>query len=685
MAGGEETQEPKQESQEGENASREVKAQDEVKEQETQRNQEVVEEPAAVIERERDVKESEEIEQEVVKAVEAVGERGAGTEDRKEAADTAADGGPKTEDREEISATPIPLPGQPDKPGDEISATPIPLPGQPDKSGEEVSATPIPLPGQPDKSGEEISATPIPLPGQPDKSGEEISATPIPLPGQPDRPGEEISATPIPLPGQPDRPGEEISATPIPLPGQPDRPGEEISATPIPLPGQSREEQIIKTDDHMEELEPQEGKPVPAEDIEHQDHWSEPGSEVVEGLEEELPEVIAEEAEEIQEDEGGSILIGEDEEELEQIDLSAEAAKEVEEYWEPPEMYVHQNKDGSLDFVDAAGKPIKCPPHYSRDAVTGEVQAWYYGAKTGEVFDVPPFPGHDLTGILAYTAPDGTVSFVDSGGNLIDSPPDFLRNKDGSIFTMDADGKQYTFKTYEPPTKGVYIYYNQDGSYQIVDQEGDLINCPPTLVRDSVTKEWLIKTSEDQFLKIPEYKPPTQDIYYYQGADGSTTIVDEDGTPIKCPPIWSSQYAKTGGSDTNMYIKGEDGEYLTIQEYVPPTEGVFICYHPDDSITLVNDKGETIKSPPKLTYDHIDGEYYLEGKDGSRIKPQKWWQRPIDMYVYVGQDGSVEIVNENGEIIENPMQYTEDNGKYIALGGEEIPLYKPPSSHWDKK
>ncbi len=83
MPRGEETQEvPQQE--EGREQSNEIKEQA----QEAQRDAETVAEPAAVIERERPVEESEAIEAAVVEAIEAV----------PVAADTAADRGPETED-----------------------------------------------------------------------------------------------------------------------------------------------------------------------------------------------------------------------------------------------------------------------------------------------------------------------------------------------------------------------------------------------------------------------------------------------------------------------------------------------------------------------------------------------------------------------------------------------------------
>ena len=100
-----ETQEGRETPQEGQEANLEA-----------ERTQEVIEQPQAVVERERPVQESEQIEREVVEAVEAV----------------EKDGGPKTEDLEDKVPT-----------GEQISATPINTPG----GSDEISATPINTPG----------------------------------------------------------------------------------------------------------------------------------------------------------------------------------------------------------------------------------------------------------------------------------------------------------------------------------------------------------------------------------------------------------------------------------------------------------------------------------------------------------------------------------------------------------
>ncbi len=97
-----------------------------------------------------------------------------------------------------VSATPIPLPGDPE---------PVPVPDDPvPVGGDEVSATPITLPGQEvPVGGDEVSATPITLPGQEvPVGGDEVSGLPIPIPGgELPTGGEDVSVLPIPVPEPP--------------------------------------------------------------------------------------------------------------------------------------------------------------------------------------------------------------------------------------------------------------------------------------------------------------------------------------------------------------------------------------------------------------------------------------------------------------------------------------------------
>jgi hypothetical protein len=119
---------------------------------------------------------------------------------------------------EEVSATPITLPDElPDadkpelipendvSPGAEVMIDTVPLP---EKPADRVAI--IDTNDGPRSASEEISATPITLPGQGKEGG--VEATPINLPN----PQDEVSATPITLPGQGKEGG--VGATPINLP-----------------------------------------------------------------------------------------------------------------------------------------------------------------------------------------------------------------------------------------------------------------------------------------------------------------------------------------------------------------------------------------------------------------------------------------------------------------------------------
>ncbi len=216
MPRGSETQEPKEESQEERDISQETP---EVKE-ESQRLEQAAVESEAVVERERDTSQSEEIEKELVQAVEAVDAAG-------------------TETGSEISATPITLPGQA-REGEEVSATPINTPGGidqvaliPENDGvSEIEQGSADLDGK-GEGRTVVEAVPSPEwdddPPRPPQgtiedradqaaAAEEVSATPITLPYEdPDGIKDPVEADQaVRTAGQ--QPGDDVAATPINLP-----------------------------------------------------------------------------------------------------------------------------------------------------------------------------------------------------------------------------------------------------------------------------------------------------------------------------------------------------------------------------------------------------------------------------------------------------------------------------------
>ena len=816
MPRGEETQEPIQEEQE---ASREVKAQDEVKEGEAQRDMEVVSEPETVVERERGVQESEAIEAAVIEAVEAVeaavpaADGGRTTEDREGVDVTATeDVGPGTDDREGAAGAATEIRGSEMEGGsersseDEISATPITLPkedpdGVPGSAGE-VSATPITLPkedpdGIPDSRGE-VSATPITLPkedpdGVPDSTAE-VSATPITLPGQA-REGEDLRTeraqddfleTKEPAEGGADREGEmeEQEAPEILEPtdvkfNSPAEVGEVIleetsfkveSPTEdgevildetsfkffSPTPDQEVREssggeglrpEYLPEQETGEILEPDAFKPVPAEE----DGGEAKNNPIP------LPSPATEEGIG-QEEEGGSILIGEEGEEvvLEGVDDLEDVMQDqsaqvegAEEYWEPPEMYIYTAKDGTITFVDAEGNPINCPPQYylDKDGGSGTAKAWYPGGNTVKAFDVPPFPGYkadefyikegeintqtgkptyilvDRNGnpvshqpdeikldaggdfsywqeggagyipvklfseseIYIYTAKDGTKTLVDSSGNTIKCPPMIGGDPESGYFFKGSDGEKFQVNEYSPPTTDIYVYTTQDGTKTVVDSNGDPVKCPPPIYNNPEGEGTLIVGPGGQKIEIPDYIPQVIGTLLYTAQDGTKIVVDSNGNPIKCPPpIWNDP------SGDGALTIGPGGEKIKFSTYKPPVTGIYAYTAQDGTKTIVDENGNPIKCPPFIM-NGPGGEGTLTvGPEGQKIEIPDYSPPITDIYIYTKPDGSRTVVDKYGDPVKSPPYIWNDptgEGGTVITGPDGKPLklqeYKPISSHWD--
>jgi len=396
-------------------------------------------------------------------------------------------------------------------------------------------------------------------------------------------------------------------------------------------------------------------------------------------------------------DEGGSILIGQEKEELQEIDLTGEASKEVEEYWEPPEMYAIHKTDGTIILVDKHGNSIESPPHVQKSN-TGNAEAWYPGAKSGEIFQVPIYhwPSAAAANMYAYYEEDGSVSIVDQDGNLISNPPHNHQYQGKTLVNVydDGFGQAIELSTYVPSTKGIYAYKAPDGSIDIVDKEGNLIKCPPHFYQDGLDPNIYLKMEGEQPIIIPEYDPPLDGIYLYQSQDGSYSIVDKNGKPVKSPP-----HLALDGTST-PHIKGNENQVIEIKVYQPPMTDVYAYTSQDGTVYLVDKDGNQVDSPPHLDVEHnspLGTKFHTpDGSDsGIEIPP---YQPPIkDIYVHLNQDGSIDIVDKNGKMIKSPPNITFDydhTGKPIYMAKHDgMPLessvqlkyYKPTSSHWDKK
>ncbi|MCJ7733392.1 MAG: hypothetical protein MUP11_02490, partial [Anaerolineales bacterium] len=595
MSSGDEIQVVPEGQQEGRDASQEYQ---ETSEQ-SRRVEQAAIEPEAVVEQERDIKESEEIEKELVTAVEAMDAA------RLEAAPAVAvqeaqsaveldgkgDSRPGSEEssaaerENEISAMPIPLPRPSDETQvDEISAMPIPLPRPSDEAQvDEISAMPIPLPRPSDEAQvDEISATLINTPGQ----NHEVELMPendrISLVSDKNRaaetaPSPEIQKEPPPPPPPPDlkvkqeKSADEsrqvIAGAPVEeiVSGAGAERGEirteseaEMSKDPPPTPTDLEVTQEKPAEQLRQESEtPSAESRVPSSDEEldldgkggslaGEDSSSAPDSEVeLDGKGGSPPtsefETQAQSATEAAAEEPGvfttageeALLETEDPGISEMLDTEAEATKEVEEYWEPPEMYVYTAEDGSITLVDALGNPIKCPPQiYIDKGISDTVKAWYPGGKNVQAFDVPPFPGYKADEFYVKAGPDDSYILVDREGNPVPNQWKELYGDPKNGFSYSGpDGPILGIKMFSE----FYIYTAQDGTKTFVDSSGNPLKCPPTLSGDH-DGGYFIKGPDGEKFEVKDYTPPTTDIYLYTAQDGTKTFVDSSGNPLKFPP-----------------------------------------------------------------------------------------------------------------------------------------------------
>ena len=635
-------------------------------------------------------------------------------------------GDPVVQAGSEVSATPITLPDQAEdsrgetpagRPGSGVSATPINLPNpveertgseQVGQAGSEVSATPINVPGPVEdemggtpvgRPGSEVSATPINLPNpveertgseQVGQAGSEVSATPINVPGPVEdemggtpagRPGSEVSATPINLPNpveertgseQVGQAGSEVSATPINVPGPMEdemggtpagRPGSEVSATPINLPNPVEERT-------GSEQVGQAGSEVSATPI------NVPGP--VEGrMEEGLPmgeervlstlvdreTVLEGRSDEIEatpiplpgpEDEAAELKPAEMEVQLPEESGQVEEGEETEE-GETPNWYLHEDKDGNITVVDENGKPIDSPP----------VVYTYNGKK--------------------YITYPGTKSPVDENGTITD-PKGLIE-----------------LPYYQGETQGLYLHEDQNGKTTVVDEKGNPVDSPP-IVYSYQGKNYILYPGmkspinekgdlvhPENLIEVSYYKAELNDLYLHEDKDGNVTVVDENGNPVKSPPIVytyeGKNYLLYPGMKSPVNEKGElvnPQDLVEASYYQTSTDGLFLHEDKDGNITVVDESGNPVKSPP-IVYTY-QGKHYLTypgsesaiKPDGSISNPELFKEAAYykadteNMYVHEDKDGKLTVVDENGGPVKSPPIVIEYEGKhYLVYPGDQ--------------
>jgi len=313
------------------------------------------------------------------------------------------------------------------------------------------------------------------------------------------------------------------------------------------------------------------------------------------------------------------------------------------------DVYAHHNSDGSVTIVDQDGNPIKGQPQIYKtvnEKGVEIIQVGYPGTSPDTWVEVSNYKS-DLTGVSAHVDSSGKVTFVDSEGNPIESPPVYQK---------------------------------------VVDENGmeTILACYPD--------------GENNWQEVGFYSGSTSGLYAHFGSDGSVTVVDENGKPVNCQPVIVKTVDETGVETVSIYYPGQGAKNaVQLEAYSASVKDCKVHFASDGTTTVVDANGKPIDSPPQI-YKTINEqgveEVYAAYPGGEKVKLDTFSTSLDNLYCHVGQGGKVTVVDENGKAIDSPPQITkivDQSGmeQYIASypGGKKvvlsnyIPPYKAPESN----
>ncbi len=417
---------------------------------------------------------------------------------------------------------------------------------------------------------------------------------------------------------------------------------------------------------------------------------------------------------------------------------------------EGPKWYLHEDEDGNITVVDENGKPVDSPPNIVK--FNGKYYAVYPGdelpiKEDGTIDDPQKLAKYELTqykgsteGMYLHEDGDGNITVVDENGKQVDSPPKVVYhqgkyyavypgenpfNEDGSI---KDPSKVVELPNYKASTEGMYLHEDGEGNITVVDENGKPVDSPPKVIYHQ-GKYYAVYPGEDPFnqdgsikdpgglVELPNYQASTEGMYLHEDGEGNITVVDENGKPVDSPPkvIYhqGKYYAVNPGEDPfnkDGSIK-DPGKLVELPNYKGTTEGMYLHEDGEGNVTVVDENGKPVDSPPKVIYHQ--GKYYAVNpgedpfnQDGSIKDPGKLVELPgykastEDMYLHEDGEGNLTVVDENGKPVDSPPKVISYQGKYYAFyPGEdpfnpdgsvkdpsklvELPNYKP--SWWSKK
>ena len=346
------------------------------------------------------------------------------------------------------------------------------------------------------------------------------------------------------------------------------------------------------------------------------------------------------------------------------------------------DMYIHEGQDGNLTVVDKNGKPVDSPPMIVEHNISEGGPAVKYlaypgtklpfdekGSPTGEKLNPLQYYNADISDMYVHEGSDGKLTVVDKDGKPVDSPPMIIEHNLGeggpAVKYLAYPGTKLPFDEKGSPTGeelnplkyyiadiiDMYIHEGSDGKLTVVDKNGKPVDSPPMIVEHNLGEGGpAVKYLAYPGTKLPfdekgsptgeklnplkYYSASIDDMYIHEGADGKVTVVDKNGKPVESPPM-VMEYDPNNDGQTVKYLaypgtkppfdeSGKPtGEKLNpAQHYQGSTNGLYMHEDGDGKITVVDEKGQPVDSPPDII--QLNGKYYMAypgTKEAAAIKP----------------------------------------------------------------
>jgi hypothetical protein len=366
--------------------------------------------------------------------------------------------------------------------------------------------------------------------------------------------------------------------------------------------------------------------------------------------------------------------------EAETGELSEAAVGEAEEGWNPPDMYAHVDSSGVVTIVDADGKPIDCPPIVTKvvgnDGMERYMAAYTVSGKT-YTFDVPAYIS-SLSDLYVGYDEDGKSTVFNGKGEKVDSPPvitKFVDEKGMEKYTAyypgAGPGSGVVLDAYTGSLQNCYAHYGQDGKVTIVDADGTPLKCQPAITKyvnnkgvEQITA-YYPGAGEAGKITLSSYTASLQNCYANYGQDGKVTIVDADGNPLKSQPVTYKFVDSKGVEQVVAYYPGAgEGGKVTVSSYTASLQNYYTHYGQDGKVTIVDADGKPLASQP-VTYKFVDS---------------KGVEQVVVYYPGAGESGKVTLSSYSTSL-QNCYSHIGQDGKVTVVGADGKPLASQPLTY----